>query len=516
MKILTLIQGTTDWQSHRATARNASEVPAVMGFGKYKTRSELLREKHSGVAQSVDANTQRLFDRGHAAEAAARPNVELLINDELFPITATSDDDYLSASYDGITMCEGIFWENKLFNKDLAAYIDANQDLPDSHWPQVEQQYMISKAHSCLFTLCDEQGNIKTQLRYESRPERQQAVLSAWAQFDEDLANYQHVEVATEAVGRAPDALPALHIEVTGMVTASNLEAFKENALAVFECINTDLQTDADFANAEKTVKWCSDVEDRLEAAKQHALSQTNSIDELFRAIDQIKAEARAKRLELNNLVKTRKENIRAEIQKEAEILFKAHIDTINARLGKVQLPAIKTDFAGAMKGKKTVTSLRDAVDTELARAKIEASQLSEVIGANITSLRDLAVGYESLFADAQQICQKQNDDLVLLIKSRIADHKAAEQTRIDAAVAEQVKAVKAEAEPATSLQNVLDAAAPAEIANVMRTEPVNDQQPETKCPTYQQFIFGIATQFSVDFRTAENWFNAFAQKAAA
>lgn len=515
MKILTLIQGTTDWQSHRATARNASEVPAVMGFGKYKTRSELLREKHSGVAQSVDANTQRLFDRGHAAEAAARPNVELLINDELFPITATSDDDYLSASYDGITMCEGIFWENKLFNKDLAAYIDANQDLPDSHWPQVEQQYMISKAHSCLFTLCDEQGNIKTQLRYESRPERQQAVLSAWAQFDEDLANYQHVEVATEAVGRVPDALPALRIEVTGMVTNSNLEAFRAGAELMFSKINRDLQTDQDFADAEKTVKHCKEVEDNIEAAKKHALSQTASIDELYRALDSVSAQARTVRLELDRLVKARKENIRIEIQQDAEIAFKAHIDTINARLGKVQLPAIKTDFAGAMKGKKTVASLRDAVDTELARVKIEASQLSELMGANVNSLRDLAVGYEFLFMDAQQICQKQNDDLLLLIKSRIDGHKTEEQKRIDAEVAKQVEAAKAEANPVAEPVVI----APVVESSARKIQVTIDGKPAThdevadavglsasKRPTDNQIIFAVATQFNVDFHTAAGW----------
>ncbi len=56
----------------------------------------------------------------------------------------------------------------------------------------------------------------------------------------------------------------------------------------MFSAINTDLQTDQHFADAEKTVKWCGEVEERLEAAKQHALSQTETIDALFRTIDEI------------------------------------------------------------------------------------------------------------------------------------------------------------------------------------------------------------------------------------
>src|SRR5690606_18915950 len=111
-------------------------------------------------------------------------------------------------------------------------------------------------------------------------------------------AAYQPEEAApAPVVGRAPDQLPSLHIEVTGMVTASNLAEFKASAMAVLGSINRDLQTDEDFANAEQTVKWCKGVEERLDAAKAHALSQTASIDELFRTIDSVSAEARRIRL---------------------------------------------------------------------------------------------------------------------------------------------------------------------------------------------------------------------------
>jgi predicted phage-related endonuclease len=121
-----------------------------------------------------------------------------------------------------------------------------------------------------------------------------------------------------EAVGKTPESLPALRIEVTGMVIASNLEQFKAHSLAVFNSINTELETDQHFADAEKAVKWCGDVEERLEAANQHALSQTESIDALFRTIDEISAVARAMRLMLDKLVKARKLSIREDIVMDA------------------------------------------------------------------------------------------------------------------------------------------------------------------------------------------------------
>lgn len=434
MKIINVVQGTQSWHEHRARSRNASEAAAMLGLSPYKTRTALLKEKATGLVEEVDENTQALFNRGHAAEASARANVEAMIGEELFPASATSDDGYLSASFDGITMDESQTWENKLFNQTLAAYIEANKDLPDSHWPQAEHQLIISNAFVCVFTLSDDQGNIKAKLGYQSKPERRKRILDGWKAFDADLAAYQHVEEKPQAVGRAPDALPALRIEVTGMVTASNLREFKEHALAVFAGINTDLQTDADFADAEKTVKWCGEVEERLDAAKQHALSQTASIDELFRAIDQIKAEARAKRLELDKLVKARKDGIRVEIKQEGELALRAHIETLNKRLGgKVQLPAIASDFAGVMKGKKTISSLREAVNNELLRCKLEANALADRMDINLQTLREMAFGKEFLFMDAQAIAQKSNDDLVNLVKARIAEHDAKEQARLDA-----------------------------------------------------------------------------------
>lgn len=102
--------------------------------------------------------------------------------------------------------------------------------------------------------------------------------------------------------------------------------------------------------------KWGGDVEERLAAAKQHALSQTESIDALFRAIDEISAQARAKRLELDKLVKARKVAIRDEMVIGAAKALQDHVDKINTSFaGNVRMPAIKADFAGAIKGWSTV-----------------------------------------------------------------------------------------------------------------------------------------------------------------
>src|SRR5690606_5513877 len=184
------------------------------------------------------------------------------------------------------------------------------------------------------------------------------------------------------------------HIEVTGMVTASNLAEFKASAMAVLGSINRDLQTDEDFANAEQTVKWCKGVEERLDAAKAHALSQTASIDELFRTIDTVSAEARRIRLELDKLVSREKENRRAEIVRAAVSSVAAHIADINATLGEhaISIPStLQGTIGAAIKGKRTLSSIKDAADSAAAQAKIDASQRAERTRACIAVLAEFS-----------------------------------------------------------------------------------------------------------------------------
>ncbi|WP_447789426.1 YqaJ viral recombinase family protein [Pseudomonas farris] len=432
MKIHSVIQGTEAWHALRANYFTASEAPAMMGASKQMKRTELLSAKKTGLDRDVSWWVQKyLFDKGHEAEALARPILEARIGEDLFPVVGTDGD--LLASLDGCTMLGETLFEHKMWNDQLAADVLAGNLDPHYYW-QLEQQLLVSGAERVIFVCSDGTEDNFVSMEYTPVPGRAATLVAGWKQFQADLLDFTPVEVVPEAVGKTPDSLPALRIEVTGMVTASNLEQFKAHSLAVFDAINTALETDQHFADAEKTVKWCGDVEERLAAAKQHALSQTESIDALFRTIDEISAEARNKRLMLDKLVKARKVSIREDIVMSAAKALQVHIDQINNSLGgKARMPAVPADFAGAIKGKKSISSLRDAADSELARAKIASSQVGDSIRANLGSLVELAADYVFLFNDVQQLVLKANDDLVALIKVRISEHKKAEEEKVEA-----------------------------------------------------------------------------------
>ncbi|MBH1873526.1 YqaJ viral recombinase family protein [Stenotrophomonas maltophilia] len=437
-----LIQGTPEWHAHRATHFNASDAPAMMGCSPYKTRSQLLREFATGATIEHDAATLQRFADGHRFEDLARPLAERIIGEELYPCVGV--DGKFSASFDGLTLLEDKAFEHKSLNDDLrlAMPLDGGDAcLPLHYQVQMEHQAMVSGAECVLFMASKWNGDELVEERhcwYTPNSELRAKIVAGWAQFDADVMAYDPAPVAEPvAAGRAPDQMPALRIEVTGMVTASNLAEWKEQAIAVFQGISTELVSDQDFADAEKTVKWCGDIEDQLKAAKQHALSQTQSIDLLFKTIDAIAEEARSKRLALEKRVKTRKDERRTEIGNAARRAVQQHVLAINETLGEHAIPMPATlivDIGDAMKGKRSFASMQEAVDTVAANAKVDASQSAERIRANIRVM-EMEVGtHAALFPDRVQLCStKSAEDLRNLMAARISQHQQAEQERLDA-----------------------------------------------------------------------------------
>lgn len=430
MKIHNVAQGSAEWLALRAQHFTASEAPAMMGASKYQTRTDLLAAKKTGITPEVTPSQQFIFDKGHATEALARPMTEVLIGEELYPIVGTKGN--LLASMDGATMlCETLF-EHKLWNESVVAQVKAGELAPHYYW-QLEQQLLVSGAERVIFVCSDGTAENFVHMEYRPVAGRAAQLIEGWKQFEADLANFEMADAPSIVVGKAPDELPALRIELTGMVTASNLKVFEDSALAVIDSVKTTLSTDQDFADAKKAVKWCGEVEEAVAVAKKQALSQTQSIDELFSSLDRISAHARETRLKVNKLVQAQELLVKTTIKQKAELALADHIAAINKTLGKVTLPHVVSDFAGAMKNKRTIASLQDAVDTELSRAKIDASQAADSIRLNLTSLAELAVDHAFLFSDVQQLITKANDDLVTLIKFRISEHQKVEREKAEA-----------------------------------------------------------------------------------
>lgn len=435
MKTLTLQQGSPEWLAHRRTTHNASEAPAMMGASPYVTRAELIRQRATGIEHDVDEATQKRFDRGHEVEPALRAIAERLIGEELYPVTGVSDDGRLGASFDGVTLGEDLILEAKQRNADKVERIKRNEIPPADYWQIVQQFAVCGSAQQCLYLVGDgtEDGTAMLRINRGDIEADIPKLLAGWQQFDADLAAYQPEPIAAPApTGRAPDSLPALSIQVTGMVTASNLADFKANALAVLGGINRELKTDEDFANAEQTVKWCHGVEERLAATKQQVLGQTADIDAVFRTMDEVSAETRRIRLELAKLVEREKENRRLDIVTRGRTAYEQHVAGLKDETKGVWIQLQAPDFAAAIKGKKSLSSMQDAVDTALASGKIAANESAKHIRAALALLTEETAEHKHLFPDYLNFIAKPVDDIRALVRGRIAEHRQAEDKKAE------------------------------------------------------------------------------------
>lgn len=426
MKIIDAPQGSALWLEIRQKHFTASEAPAMLGLSKYMSRSELLRQKATGIAPEVDGFKQALFDRGHEAEAVARPLAEAIIGEDLFPCTGSIEIDgiHLLASFDGLTMDESVSWECKLSNDAILTMLEGGE-LDGTYWPQVEQQLLVSGATRALFTACDGE-TITGSVWYESKPERRAQLLAGWKQFSIDLTNFQYVEVIPAAVAAPVKELPTLFVQARGEITSTNMPAFRAQVTEFLGGLNMTPTTDQQFADSKEIAKKLRECAASIKAKKEDMLAQTVTIGDVAKEIDQLAAMTNAAALALEKAVAAEEENRKGRLIAKGKQDLAEHIAALNKRIG-MQIPPVAADFAAAIKGKRLLAAMQNGINTELSRAKIEASAIADKIEANMKTMT--AAGHEHLFRDYAVLAMKAPDDLALVISTRID----AEQKRISA-----------------------------------------------------------------------------------
>lgn len=424
-------QGSKEWLELRAKYFTASEAAAMLGLSKYQTRSELLHMKSTGEVGDVTEYQQKIFDKGHETEALARSIHEQLTGEELYPATISMEIEGLNllASMDGMDMLETFGFEHKLWNEDYAAQVKSSV-VPDTHWPQLEQQILVSGVDYIDFVVSDGTEENRETVKYESIPERRAQLLAGWKQFASDLASYVPEDKADVIEAEPVRDLPAISYKMDGLSLISNLDTFKAAATDLVEKSKAELETDQDFANAESRQKIFTKAEKDIKALADQVLGEVADIDAFTKDLKFIGEQIRQARLAEGKQVKARKEQIKNDIANQAVAESLEHAEIFRP-LG-VLPPRIDISIADAMKGKKTVDSLKDAANTALAQIKIELDRLFHVANENAGFMQDYK-DYKFLFSDWKDIAFKASDDFQALVKSRIADHKESEQKRLDA-----------------------------------------------------------------------------------
>jgi predicted phage-related endonuclease len=442
LRILDLQQGTGEWLSHRAACLNASDAPAMKGVSKYRTRSDLIREKATGIQPEYDAGTLARFRAGHDAEANIRPHAENIIGEELYPVTGENEINGLrmSASSDGLTMDGEIGFEHKIWNEAIAESVRRGV-VPESHIWQIVHQHAVFGLKRTLFMVSDGTSEKCEFCWVEVSQEQIDLLIAGWRQFDDDVKNWRPEDefIPAATVAATQIGLPSVFIRVEGKIAlVDNLSLFGEAFTSFIdrakEIVGLRDKTDQDYANLDSAAKAMKRAEEELDAAENSALGQTESIDSMRKEVSMYRTMARDNRLMIEKLVKSEKESRKTSLVMNARSEIQAHIQMLNTRLGGNYVPLIDgAKFSDAIKGLKSIDSMKEKVGNALRDAQFEASKLAERAMVNRGSLRtedgqDLVF----LFPDFAAVCTKQIDDFAGLLSMRITSHREVEAKRLE------------------------------------------------------------------------------------
>ena len=435
MKRHNLIQGSDAWNEFRLNHFGASEAAAMLGVSKKTTRNELLRMKATGNAKEFSDYVQKnILDYGHEVEALARPLVEAMIDDELYPVTCSDGD--LSASCDGLTMAGDIAFEHKQWNESLA---DSVRDgvLPAEHVPQCQQILMITGATKVIFTVSD--GTPEKMVTMDVFPSEYffGQIRAGWDQFAKDLAAYEHKVIVDKPVADSIEAFPVATIQAKGELILSNLPEVLPRFDLFLANQKTDLVTDDDFANGEAVAKFSRDTAIKLKMTAQSTIDQISSVSDAVRTLENYADKFNALGLKIEKLVKSEKESRKNSIINDAKLKWRDHVDGLNLEIKPSKLNIKEPNFLESVKNKRTIESLHNAVDTALAQAKIEADALAKIYRENINWAKENASDFGFLFKnDFELFVSKPPEDFKNLINARILEYKNIQSTKI----AEEIK----------------------------------------------------------------------------
>lgn len=445
MQLVNLVQGSAEWHAHRRNHFNASDAPAMMGCSAYKKRSELVKELATGIVPEVDAATQRRFDDGHQFEALARPLAEQIIGEDLSPCVGTRGK--YSASFDGLTFMNDTAFEHKTLNSDLRELLARGcdgADLPLQYQVQMEQQAMVSGAERILFMASKwtAEGLPVEALHcwYEPNAELRAQIIAGWEQLEKDVAAYDpNAERPAAVVAEPIESLPAVAVQLQGsLAVVSNLDQVAVAVRAFIDGMVAKPATDQEFADAEAECKALKSGEDAMKAAVASALAQVSDVEAFTRTANDLANLMRTTRLAREKLVTAEKEARRTSLVTDAKKDLDCHIGELEKRLEAIdgrpcRFPQVAADFAGAIKGLKSLDSMRDKVAVALTNAKHEANQLADRLEANRKHLMQEDGDWIALFADFATVGTKAAEDFQALAALRIGNHKQQEATRLEA-----------------------------------------------------------------------------------
>ena len=222
-----------------------------------------------------------------------------------------------------------------------------------------------------------------------------------------------------------------LEIQISGTIQKSNFPTWKNSLLKQINAINLELITDNDFAVATENAKLLKKAEKAIQEAKIRAIEQTEEIQKLFDALDEVSEKARQSRLSLDRQIRARKNEIKDELIKNSIIEVENYINNkpeIFTRLNNSKYLQ-RHQYELAIKGKSSIVSVRNSLKYLVGKIKATINGESAKIVHNYKIIEEIPATNRLLFQDINNLVTLPEKELELTIENRIV--KFSEQNAI-------------------------------------------------------------------------------------
>jgi len=229
--------------------------------------------------------------------------------------------------------------------------------------------------------------------------------------------------------------MPKLVVTIEGKVTSSNLPAFQKAAKKYVTQINRVFTTDEDFGQAEVDIKSLKEAEKLVKTSAENIVNQTHDINEVLKTLSFIGEEFRQPRLEIERDVKEQKDSIRIKLMKEASDEITEHdhkyVDQINTTEFPLELKYATPDFFAAIKGLRTIESVKDGIKKEKDAAILAMTTVANDLLAKLAWLRENDfMKWKHLFGDMPYIIHKEIEGFKAMVQLRVTKHIADEKEK--------------------------------------------------------------------------------------
>ena len=253
--------------------------------------------------------------------------------------------------------------------------------------------------------------------------------------------------------------LDGMSYQLDGSTIKHDLLHYLEKAKALHASFDIEPEDDEEISFRNSQVWKIKEARAKLKTMCSEVTAQYVSLDEFNRIAKELDGVLQKTQSLGEDQVKNSKARKIADIKARYQQVWNDEFVRLSKMVAPLFLPVAKPDFETAMKNKKTYASLEESAKNQVAFCVQLAERVAINYAEKLKIIRAHA-GLQFLFADLEELVDKEMVDLKIVITDRIAAHneaeaKKAEALRIKIAAEEKAKAEKLKLD---ELQKIEDA----------------------------------------------------------